>query len=80
MNSISCMTPACVAGHIVDDAPKLQEELTLQLAGREITDENALKQTASAIHEIEATELRTPAYPVLFQTEWPVVWLEQVGR
>ena len=39
-----------------------------------MTDESGREYAAAAIHGIATTALGTPAYPLLFQSEWPVAW------
>ena len=71
--TISCKTPGCIAGQIVDSEPQLQEKLRAKL------DEYALsgpKDTvAAAVYGVARNALGAPAHPRLFRPAWPMEWL-----
>ena len=76
VGSISCRTPGCVAGHIIANDAELRDKLAETLAEKNVTNEAGREYAAKAIHEIATAALGTRSYPLLFQSEWPVAWLE----
>ena len=73
-------TPGCVANQIVVTDPELRAELTTETEGADTATEQGRQDVGTATQAIAAAALAVPADAMLFRTEWPMGWLDKVGR
>ena len=75
IGTVSCHTPACIAGHIVASEPELQEQVKQRLKTEDLSEPDAMEEIGSFIHELAWEALGAAGDGRLFHAMWPMQWL-----